>query len=173
MPTAYTAIASITISAVDFNAVSFTSIPQTYTDLLLYISARTNSNTGSYGNQIDINFNDSGANFTSRRMEIYGTTVSQSSEVHGGVAKIPNDNDNGSLFGNTMVYIPNYRSGLNKGFFSDGVFQDNTAASDNFLYANLWGITSAITKITIKCSDPDPVRYRIGSTFTLFGISNA
>lgn len=170
MANTYEKIATFVAPGTDSGVITFSSIPATYTDLLLLCSLHTNSNTGSYGEQVNIRFNGSSSNFSSRRIEGYGTSISPSTEIHGGFAKVPNDNNSpGSNMGNAMIYIPSYTSNTNKAWFADSIMQINGANNELFIYANLWSNTAVINEITISSTEVSS-RFRIGSSVTLYGI---
>jgi len=74
MALTYTAIATTTVGSGGAASITFSSIPGTYTDLVVKASVR--SNQGNIANSLTIQFNGSSANFTSRFIEGSGSTVS-------------------------------------------------------------------------------------------------
>lgn len=167
MANTYVAIATTTVGSGGASSITFSSIPSTYTDLVVLISARS---TGADPN-IMIRFNSSSANFTQKRL-----TGDGSSAVSGGTygewsAWASASTDTVSTFGNSMIYIPNYNSSNNKSFSSDGVSENNGTTAYSTLGAELWSNTSAITSVSfIMGSNYNFAQY---SSATLYGIKNS
>jgi hypothetical protein len=141
--------------------VEFVSIPQSFTDLLIFISGRTTS--ASIIGSVELQFNASTANFTGRRLYGDGTnTVSDAATaifVQNGATSTANN------FSNTSIYIPNYASATNKSFSADGVMETNATTSYLGLHAGLWSNTAAITSIGIGTNLVS------GSVLSLYGIT--
>lgn len=173
MAITYTLIASSTIGSTSVSSIDFTSIPGTYTDLNLFCSLRTDNTNSSYGETINIKFNDTTSPFTVKRIEAYGGSTQSSSETDGRFGRVNNNNSSqtANLFSNISTYIGNYAStSVNKSFMSDSILTtDNTSFNEMFLYANIWSSTSAITKISIVPTESGSkfVQY---STAYLYGI---
>jgi hypothetical protein len=168
MPT-YTKIASNTVGAGGVASVTFSSIPQTYTDLVLKVSAR--STAGGAFNNCTIAFNGSSANFTSIWLGIAGTSAVSYTQAAFGVNHlfyIPASGATANTFGNGEIMFPNYRSSNFKSFSADGANEDNNASIYEGLTAGLWSQTAAITSLTVAGNN-----FAQYSTFTLYGISNA
>ena len=148
-------------------SITFSSIPGTYTDLSLFISAR-NSDSGTTGSWAAFEFNGSIAP-TGRYLFGYGSG-SSSGTVH----KAPLENGAGSTgntFSNSWLYIPNYaNTSYNKSYSVDGVTENNAAEAYQVLIAGLISTTSAITSIKIT---PGAGSYVANSTFYLYGIKNS
>ena len=167
MPT-YTKIASTTVGAGGVGSVTFSSIPQTYTDLVIKVSVRTN-----YAGLNDFMYvypNGSGSNGT--RRALYGTGSAAGSE---NAANIRLDyfsaaTATANTFGSGEVYVPNYTSSNYKSFMLDGVAEGNDTGMFMDMTAGLWSVTSAITSLTFSQGNGTFNQY---STFTLYGISNA
>jgi hypothetical protein len=174
MPT-YQLIGSTTLTSTQ-TIISFTSIPATYTDLVLRISARTNA--GSTNDSIEITFNgDTSSNYSTR--VFYGTG-------NGGVgadqytSNVPSrawygatgNTATASTFGSTEVYIPNYLASQNKQIRIFGLAETNATAALMASVASLWRNTAAITSITLDPLD-GAATFQIGSSFKLYGISNS
>ena len=163
-----TLIASNTVGSGGVSSVTFSSIPQTYTDLVIKISARGNS-TGNY-DQLLFTFNGSTTSFTGKYIEGTGSTANSYS---GGRYVFVNGNAaTTNTFGNAEVYIPNYAGSQNKSYSLDDVGENNATNALSHLTAGLWSNTAAITSITL-----DTGAYGNGilqySTFYLYGIKNS
>ncbi len=175
MATTYTLISSVTVGSGGAANIEFTSIPATYTDLVLKLSARQNASVNSY--QFSLRFNSNSSNIYTRRL-LFGYGVGVDTQVQSNTSSIWIGFDQSSSFtANTFcnfeVYIPNYTSSNNKTLSADSVNEDN--ASSNYgmsMVAGLWANTAAITSILLQdlAGGTNLVQY---STAYLYGISNA
>jgi len=174
MPVTYKKIASVTVGSGGAANIEFTSIPGTYTDLLVKLSARTDrANTAS---DIYVEFNgNTSAIYSMRRLYGTGTGAasdSLSSNSKGGFVGVAvGSTATASTFGNTEFYIPNYAGSTNKSFSGDGVNENNATAALSTLIASLWANTAAITSIKILCFNSS--NFVQHSTATLYGISKS
>jgi hypothetical protein len=174
MANTYTLISSNIVGVSGASSVSFSSIPATYTDLKLLISARDNRNDVEVSN-IYFNFNSAGAgtNFSGRY--IYGTgssVVSSTTGISSGLASFATGIINTtSTFGNAEVYISNYSSTtLNKVLSSDASTENNGTAGFNLMLSGLYSSTSAISSIEMTPLNTPFLQY---SSFYLYGIKNS
>jgi len=169
MANTYTLIASSTVGSGGAANIEFTSIPATYTDLLIKISARQGAD-----NAFDLTFNDSTTSYSTLRLQGDGSAVASNNA--GGVTSairsigIENTNNTANTFGNTEVYIPNYASSNYKSVNVDGVNESNGTEIYMNLLAGLWSNTSAINKIKIAANAGSLVEY---SSAYLYGIKNS
>lgn len=159
-------IADVTVASPQAN-VTFSSIPQGYTDLIMRASARSNRVENSDG--IAVAPNGSTANAT--QILLFGTgstTASQSSTLLiGGISTAANDTAN--AFGNSELYIPNYNSTTTfKSMSTDAVNENNATIAFQGLRALLWSNNSAITSLVI--SPQVGSAWVANSTFTLYGV---
>ena len=169
MPDTYTKIASNTVGSGGVATVTFSSIPSTYTDLVLKASARSNIAEDTFG----IRFNsDSGSNYPYNGFVGQGATVSNFSGTNTFVAlgRMPESGYTANTFGNTEFYIPNYASSTQKTVSIDAVNENNATTARAQLGSAKWTGTAAISTILILPSSGSFAQY---STFTLYGISNA
>jgi len=144
--------------------ITFTSIPQTYTDLKIVCSARTSGSSDAFL----VWFNGSASNLSSKNIQGYGSSIASGgfSGIAGG---LPSSSYTASTFGNAEIYIPNYTSSNYKSVSLDSVPENNATATRQVLTAGLWSDTAAITSVTIDGNGDNLVS---GSTFYLYGISN-
>lgn len=174
MANTYVAIATTTVGAGGTGSISFTSIPGTYTDLLVKISARTNRNVAD-GDDLKVVVNDSTSSiYNNIRLYGNGTGVggdSLSSTNNAYIGMATSANQTASTFGSTEFYFANYASSNSKGMLSDGLSENNATTALSTLGVWLWASSSAITKITI--SPYNGTSFDQYSTFTLYGISNS
>ena len=169
MPTTYEAIATVTVGSGGAASIEFTSIPGTYTDLLIKLSVRDNQ-SGATGNDNAINFNGSATSFTGRRIYGNGATVNNDT-VAPYAGSSTSAGTTASTFSNTEIYIPDYAGSNNKSFSVDSTVENNATTAYAILYAGLWSNTAAITSVKIvRPSTFDFVQY---STATLYGIKNS
>jgi hypothetical protein len=170
MPT-YTLIASNTVGVGGVASVTFSSIPATYTDLVIKSSARSSDVTSGFGDAILVQFNGSGASLTSRRLYGTGAGAASLSGTTAYTGSMSSNIQTANTFGNSELYVPNYASANFKSSSSDGVNENNGAQAIAQFSANLWSSTSAITSLTVL---PETgTLFLQHSTFYLYGISNA
>lgn len=163
MAATYTPIASITLGAAA-SSVTFSSIPQTYTDLVLIINAGLT--TGEADASLRFN-SDTGTNYS--RTVLYGNGTSALSARNSNSDTIITIQfgalSNGPL---TKIEIMNYsNTTTNKTVLQRAGYASSIVA----LTAGLWRNTAAIT--TIDVGNRGGTTYVVGSTFNLYGILGA
>lgn len=169
MANTYNAIATVTVGSGGAANITFSSIPATYTDLVLKLSLR--SNRASTWDNTQIEINSSTANMTSRLLTGNGSTASSGNVTVFYVGDIPAASATSNTFANQEVYLPNYAGSSNKSGSSDSVAENNATAGFNQLAANLWSQTAAITSVKMYSGNAENfVQY---STATLYGIKNS
>jgi len=169
MALTYTAIETVTLSSAQ-SSIEFTSIPQTYTDLAILYSLRSNraSQVNSSGRVL---FNGSTSNYSYREIVGTGSAVGNNSGSNGALIYIPASTATGSTFGNALVYIPNYAGSNNKSYSVDFVAENNAINIDGQgLSVGLWSDSSAIT--SVKVEEANGANFVQYSTATLYGIKN-
>jgi hypothetical protein len=178
MPAARYLIASITVGAGGTTALDFTSIPSTYTDLVLKWSARQDLGTVAASDFIYINGSQS--SYVGRWLE--GTGAAASSYTYTGNFTYANAEGDGAnatanTFANAEIYIPNYAGSTNKSMSSDSVMENNATTAYAVLGANLWSNTAAINRVTISTSATNVTggaqKFLQYSTAYLYGIKNS
>lgn len=168
MPVTYKKIASVTVGAGGAATIDFTSIPSTYTDLILKVSHRGTSNTGVAG--LELQYNGSTSSLTFRRLIGDGASASSGTASTGQVALVQGGNATADTFGNLEVYIPNYAGSTNKSASADNANENNATTEYLGITAHLWSNTAAITSIKLDPNAGDFVQH---STATLYGISKS
>ena len=147
-------------------SISFTSIPATYTDLLLSFSVRTSQSA--VNGKVNIVFNSDATN-QSRRV-LYGDGASAGSGTASNLEIDVNANTSTSnSFSNSMVYIANYGSSAAKSISSDSVQENNATTAIMVLNAGLWNDTDAITSISLEGNGNTLLQY---SSASLYGITS-
>lgn len=170
MPITNVAIATTTVGSGGASDITFSSIPSTYTDLAILISARTNR--GDTNDVIRLQFNGSTSSYSYRLLYSTGTTVSSETASPSYIdyaGYISGNTSTASTFGNVSIYIPDYASSNFKSVYAEGVAETNGQSVYMGIDAGLWSNTSAITSVKI---------FAIGSflqhtTATLYGIKNS
>jgi len=167
MANTYEAIATVTVGSGGAATIGFTSIPATYTDLLLKLSARneTSNVTGVF-----ISFNGSTTTFSGKYLESNGATAASGSLARYIGVENPGT-ATANTFSNCEVYIPNYASANNKSFSADTVSENNGTTAYATFNAGLWSTTAAITSITLQIDAAQD--FNQYSTATLYGIKNS
>jgi hypothetical protein len=169
----YVLLEKITVGAAGAASVTFSGIPQTgYTDLVVKICARTEQSAVSQ--DLILQFNgDTGANYTTRRLEGNGTGAASdtatSGALYGSFMPMSAASATANTFGNGEAYIPNYTGSALKSFSTDSVAETNATATKMSMCAALWNNTAAITSILIRSyAGNNLVQY---STFYLYGVA--
>lgn len=160
------------------SSVTFSNIPQTYTDLKILVSARDDrSGQPNTDLSIQVGLNgtiNTGSIYSARQLYGSGSTAgSQSSAttyMYVGMATGPTSTSN--TFGSTEIYIPNYTSSNNKTVSVSGVSENNAVVAYAVLNAGLISTSNAITDVKISAVYGSG-NYQSGSTFYLYGVSSS
>jgi hypothetical protein len=142
----YSKLASTTVGVGGASAITFSNIPQNYTDLVLKISGRTAAAQG----VAQIAFNGTTTNLNSRIL--YGIGSSAGSASYASVIRagyIVGTDYTASTFSNNEIYIPNYTSSNSKSLSIDSVTENNATEAYSSLNAGLWSNVTAITSLTL------------------------
>jgi len=168
MATTYVKIATYTAPS-SVATIDFSSIPSTYTDLKLVLSAR--SSASAINDYAYLQFNNAGYNSAVRFLQGSGSSASSNSESTGYIGIVNGNTSTSSAFSNNEIYIPNYAGATNKSFSVDGTMETNGATSFMHFVVGLWSSTSAINRITLKLDASN--NFLANSTATLYGISKS
>jgi hypothetical protein len=177
MPSTYEPIATQTLSSAA-SSVTFSSIPSTYTDLMLISFAQGQASGGD--NRLVLQFNgDTASNYSSTYLFGNGTTALSSRDTNR--SQVDNATQLADLgsssfspfihhimnYANTTTYKTILQRGNDAGDSTVGYRQVGTGVS-------LWRSTSAITSIVIKgLGGNNATGFSTGSTFTIYGIKAA
>ena len=171
MANTYTLISSYTVGAGGIATVTFSSIPNTYTDLCLKVSFRDSSSNDR--RILFARFNGTTSGYNDKEVRGYNNTIASQTDNGGnnsiGIYDIPAANATASTFSNVEIYIPNYASSNNKSISADGVSENNSSFAVTAITAGSSNITSAITSIDLFAA-ANIVQY---STAYLYGIKNS
>ena len=162
----YTPIATTTLTSVTQN-LSFTSIPATYTDLVLVLSLRASTTTSDAYFRYN---NDSSSNYSDTVLRGNGSTASsvRDSGAPGmdiGVTAI--STDAATFQTPTIIQIMNY---ANTTTYKTALIRTSNATAMVSAIVGLWRSTAAINEIDIVHRGTG---WDIGSTATLYGIAAA
>lgn len=166
MPTnTYVALDKVTVGSAT-PSITFSSIPQGYTDLVVVAGSVTVSNDG-YALDFKIN-GDTGSNYSLTNISGNGSTV-RSDRVSNGT-NTANDLDyyygfSSSSPGSVILNFMNYS---NSTTYKTVLARSGTAAKQTEASVHLWRSTAAITSIEIGAAGSN---IAAGSTFSLYGIA--
>jgi hypothetical protein len=167
MPDTFSKITTVTVGSGGAANITFSSIPQVYTDLCIKISARTTN--AYFRDSVEVRPNGSAANQTNIFLIGQGTTVASGPQSNIYVEIQADTGTTANIFGSAEIYIPNYTSGNFKSFSIDAVTENNAASSNAVdITSALWSNTAAITSISLV-GGGNFMQY---STATLYGIKN-
>jgi len=164
----YIPIQTVTVGSGGVASFTFSSIPQTYTDLVIKVSARGDA-TGLVDVRMQFN-GDTASNYQAR--EAYGdgaivqgntyTTTDAHFHMNG-------TSTTSNTFTNSEIYIPNYTSSNQKSISGDAVNENNSTSTNvqSRLVAWKWSGTAAISSILFSTNTGNYAQY---STATLYGI---
>jgi hypothetical protein len=143
-------------------SIEFTSIPQTFTDLVLVTSLRASTATNDAG----LIINGSNENQSQKQLQGTGSAVSSSAYTFD-IFLICSSGDTANTFSNSTHYFPNYTDSNNKSFSVDSVSENNATQAFQRIIAGLNSSTAAITSISMY---PASGNFVVGSTVSLYGI---
>lgn len=161
----YEAIATTSVSS-STTTITLSSIPSTYTDLVLIITAKTSS-----GADIWLRVNgDTGSNYSYTELDANGTTVASSRA---------SNQSNGLLtdwYGtptsdNSHICICHLNNYSNSTTYKTMLSRANRASSGTDLVASLWRSTSTINSLTLRFSGA--TTFEVGTVVSLYGIKAA
>ena len=166
----YTLISSNVLSS-SAASVTFSSIPATYTDLVLRWSIRDDQ-TGP--NDLLITFNNNSSTLYSRVIVLGDgsgpdSKISSASTAIYGQRAVEGTAYTSNTFGSGEMYIPSYTVSQDKPIGLNYVTENNATAAIVVAHASLFRSTSAISEIAFTSGG----NFVSGSSFYLYGISNA
>lgn len=167
MATTYEPIATTTLGSAT-SSYTFSSIPSTYTDLVLVASLN-----GSTGTAIKVQFNsDTGTNYSLTRLVGDGLNTISSSQTNStsiiyGYNGVPTTSNE---FAPVIMNIQNYANTTTYKTMLSRFNNANSTSGSTDAIVGLWRSTSAITSVTVATNSGT---FSTGSTFTLYGIKAA
>jgi hypothetical protein len=156
-----------TITRGSGGAITFSSIPQTYTSLEIFMLVRADVATTAQA--VGVRFNgDSGSNYRYIQIQVNNATVSGGSSAAANnieVMVLPGTTAAANVFGAARIQIPFYRSAVNKSVVGEGSCASATLGDAYHRSGSgFWNNTAAITSISFSSN------FATGSSATLIGI---
>ena len=159
---------TVTVGSGGAATIDFTSIPSTYTDLVIKASIRTTDPNNNFLCRI----NGSTSGYSIRNLS--GTGGGTYNDATGYADKLllaavgANPSTyTANTFSNAEVYFPNYAGSNYKSVSTDAVTENNATSAFATICAGLWSNTAAITSITLLTNSTGIAQY---STASLYGI---
>ncbi len=151
------------------SSITFSSIPQTFTDLYLVISGRL---TSSNAEGLFVEFNGVTSGYSARDLYGTGSSAASSTNPYGITSKLflgslASSAQTSNTFNVTSAYIPNYTSSTAKSVSIENVTENNGTAANMDILAGLWTGTSAISSMVLTSNNGNFVQY---TSATLYGI---
>jgi hypothetical protein len=175
MAATYTLISSQVLGSTS-NSITFSSIPQTFKDLKLSCSVRTDDasrNTGKF----NVTFNgDTTTNYSITSLlynngSPYAFNQVNSASTYTSVSQMATAGNTTTTFSNVDMYIPSYSTTGTKQISSFQASENNDSTREIMsIEANLYRGTLAITSLNITSGSAN---YVAGSSFYLYGIKNS
>ena len=159
----YTPIATTTLGSATASY-TFSSIPGTYTDLILVVNARLSSGAANFNLQFN---SDTGSNYSSTVLAGDGSSafsVRSSNSTSGNIGLV------GAEYGTTVINIMNYANTTTNKTAIASYKMTSSAYGEAGAKVVLWRNTSAINSVSILVTTST---FNTGSTFTLYGIASA
>jgi hypothetical protein len=151
------------------STISFNSIPQDFTDLVMLLSLRTTT-TGRTDGWEDVLLIQNGFTTGVSLRQLYGVgsgsgASNTSTTAGGGFAT--HSAMTANTFSNTSIYFPNYRSTTNKPFSIETVTEQNATSAIQVLTAGLITTTSPLTSLGVSLPANS---FAAGSSISLYGV---
>ena len=167
MASTYTPISATTLGS-SSNSVTFTSIPQSYTDLILVTTGKNSNAFDAIDIRVGNGSIDSGNNYAMTAMNGNGSTGQTFSDSN--ASSMTNMGiTSSSTLQTTILHFMNYS---NIATYKTVIGRSNVTDFRVAAVTGLWRSTSAINQIQLRC-DNASYNFTAGSTFTLYGIAAA
>jgi len=176
MASTMTLIETKTLSS-SVGSITFSSIPSTYFDLKVLISARMTGATTRDNILVHLNSDTTNTNYLWQGAYWYGTSVgtNESNAAYKIIGDAPGSTQTASVFSNVEIYIPNYLQTNEYHQFSSESVVEAFNTSDNFNSFNIVkhiGTGAAISSLTFT-PNATGASWATNSTFYLYGIKNS
>jgi hypothetical protein len=173
MANTFVAIQTITVPATPANTIVFSSIPQTYNDLMILLSARS-SRVGDNDFPV-ITFNGSSSGFDSSFFYATSGGAAGFQDSIQAYTYVDSSTFAANTFSNTMFYIPRYSEAtIAKSFMNESVVENTSTDVNKYVLMTMSGKTSstaAISSIQLRMLG-GVNNFTQHTTATLYGISN-
>ena len=170
MALTYTAITTTTVGAGGVSSITFSSIPQTYTDLLIRLSGR--SAESAQASTFRIALNGSVSSFSGKGVWTTSPNAFTYRNYNNSIISEVPANSRALNFGNTELYIPGYTVVANKGVSIYAVAENfgDFLINRSYLFRSN---TAAITSITLDVFSANVnFNWAQNTNVTLYGIKN-
>jgi hypothetical protein len=166
-----TKLYSATVGAGGAASVTFSNIPQGYTDLVIKASARS-TRSGEIADGLVVLVNGLTTGYIYRAVQGDGSTLYSTSSGYeqGWSGAIPGSSATASIFGNTDISFANYSGFTSKTFFCDSSAENNATNAYSSFNGGMQSSPAPITSLTFSAANGTLVQ---NSTFTVYGIKNA
>lgn len=149
-------------------SVTFSSIPQTYTDLVLRFTARCDSGQTDFNLTIN---SDSSTAYSFTALYWGGTSIfnARSSNATSGALQLVADwsTATANTFGSAEIYLSNYTAAMSKAISQFSVTENNNTTAYGDVSALLYRSNTAISTLQLT---PPGANIVAGSTFHLYGV---
>jgi hypothetical protein len=171
MPNTFELISSNTLSTTAAS-VTFSSIPGTYTDLVVIASVRNDNAATSGGFILRLN-NDSSSLYANTVIRGDGSTLQSFAQTGTSsfIGTINASTSTSNTFSVVEIYIPSYTVAQDKPFTSAWAQEDNATSAFLGAAADLYRSNTAISQI--NCISSGTALWIAGSSFYLYGIKNS
>ena len=165
-----TKLQTVYLSSGSQGTISFTNIPQNYTDLCVKVSVRSTYASTYYDNMI-LTFNGSSSGYSFARgigigngTSIDGPFVTQSNIY---IGEVPAVTATTSTFSNNEIYLPNYSGNTPKQVNVDKTLENTSTTYILGMVVGLWNNTSPINSINLSLASGSFAQF---SEVTLYGV---
>ena len=160
MAATYTPIATTTLGSAAASY-TFSSIPSTYTDLVLIVQGTSTAS----GVAVNVQYNsDTGSNYSKTMMYGNGSAAGSQRNSNATSAGI------GSMYSTMGQIIANIQNYANSTTYKTSISRFGSTGDNTAAFVGLWRNTAAITSVTVTT---DSSTFTANSTFTLYGIKAA
>jgi hypothetical protein len=146
-------------------SIVFSSIPASFTDLIIKVSARS-STAGSSVEPCLLAFNGDSAGYTTRTLNGTGSGINTSAPARLAFFA-PRAGTTSNSFSNGKITIPNYLLSINKNYISETVSANNGGECWMSLITAVWANTDAINSVTFT---PTANNFEAGTMISLYGV---
>lgn len=163
-----------TVGAGGATVINFNNIPQGFTDLVIYSSARI-VQSGSVSMYMIFN-NDTSMSYGQTRIGGDGSAVFADHDNYTQAItylNIPSASNTANVFSNSEMRINNYSNGNYKSYFLDSVTENNSNTATNLYQMGIAGTYLKKDPITsIQIRELTGATFAQHTTFTIYGVSN-
>ena len=165
-----TKLQTVYLSSGSQGTISFTNIPQTYTDLCVKVSVRSTYASTYYDNML-LTFNGSSSGYSFARGIGIGNGISTdgpfATQGNIYIGEVPAVTATTSTFSNNEIYLPNYSGNTPKQVNVDKTLENTSTTYILGMVVGLWNNTSPINSINLSLASGSFAQF---SEVTLYGV---